>query len=93
MSGYPGPKQVAELRNSIVLLHTLEKSISLGTQEISKIKKQVEDETLEHRKLKDSIVKSLYAMDVAANGNYGWEHRITHFLALLVAPPDETKST
>jgi hypothetical protein len=80
MSGYPTQGIVDELQKKIERIGILNDEISVVTIDLENKQTHLNKLKIEHNRISREIVPCMDKMDVASNGNFGWESRIIAFL-------------
>jgi hypothetical protein len=81
MSSEPTPEKVKELRTALHDYRRLCKRLA----ELKEAADKIEQVEYQARQLHRDMLKMLEGMDVASNGNMGWESRVIWFLCDLDA--------
>lgn len=92
MSGGPNNQQVDELRRAAARLEHLRLVEVQRRKVIETAQRELEECRREARAKHSEVLELLRKMDVAANNNLGWEHRVVQFLTLLVTRCEEGAS-
>lgn len=89
MSGGPNNQQVDELRRAAARLEHLRLVEVQRLKVIETAQRELEECRREAHAKRNEVLELLNKMDVAANHNRGWEHRVVQFLILLVTRCEE----
>jgi hypothetical protein len=83
MSSLPYPGSVAEFKTALDVMSEAAQEISRLTRSIQEINKQMEVMQATYAAARKKVFDLMTKMDVASNGNYGYENRMAWFLVEL----------
>lgn len=83
MSGKPNAEQIALLRSAAARVRELDGEAQRLHKLINDSRELLEANNHERGKCASNVLDLLKRMDVASDGNYGWEGRVVWFLAEL----------
>jgi hypothetical protein len=89
MSGKPSNEKTAELYLALKNARELEVKLNKEMAEIERLQASIELCRRESATQKRIVLDLMSKMDVAANGNYGWENRVLWFLAELTRQAEQ----
>jgi hypothetical protein len=83
MSSRPSPQGAAKVLELLRSLETTGAALAQAEHDHARLSKLLPCLREEHARIHRGITEALDGMDVARNGNFGWEGRVVWFLAEL----------
>lgn len=85
MSGKPYPEGIGEMRAALSHIHALQCMVAQKHEEAIALKAKIEAAVATISEEKAKVIGLMRDMDIAANGNFGWEWRVLWALTELVS--------